>query len=162
MNWLDLFVLITALSLAVAGLLKGAVKLVLPMVGLAVGVVAAMRFYQPLADKVLSSDSTMARFAAFAIILVAVLVVTAIVANLVTKALSMIMLGWLNRLAGVAAGLALGVVISLVLILLASHYIDLKPELQESKLASRLLDYLPFVLKLVPEDFRKVADFLTR
>ncbi len=162
MNWLDLFVLITALSLAVAGLLKGAVKLVLPMLGLAVGVVAAMRFYQQLADKVLSSDSTMARFAAFAIILVVILVVTAIVANMLTKAFSMIMLGWLNRLAGVAVGLALGVVISLVLILLASHYIDLKPELQESKLASRLLDYLPFVLRLVPEDFRKVADFLTR
>lgn len=162
MNWLDIFVLVTALSLAVAGLAKGAVKLVLPMIGLAVGVVAAMRFYQPLADNVLSSDSTVARFAAFAIILVAILVVTAIVANLVTKALSMIMLGWLNRLAGVAVGLALGAVISLVLILLASNYMDLQQTLQDSKLASRLLDALPFVLKLVPEDFRKVADFLTR
>ncbi|MBI4297332.1 MAG: CvpA family protein [Chloroflexi bacterium] len=162
MNWLDMFVLVAAIALGVTGLLMGAVKLVLPLVGTAVGVVAAMRYYQPLASNVLSSESSLARFAAFAIILVAALVASAIIASLISKALSLIMLGWLNRLAGGAIGLVLGTLVSLVLILLASHYIDLEPTLKDSALASRLLDYFPFVLRLVPENFRKVADFLIR
>lgn len=160
MSWLDLFILATAVSLAVAGLLKGAVKLILPMVGLTFGVVAAIRFYQPLASRLLSSDSGLARLVAFAIILAAILVVTGLVANIATKTLSVLMLGWLNRLAGLAAGAALGTLLSLVLILLASHYIDLEPAVKGSALVSRLLDNLPFILRLVPEDFRRVADFL--
>lgn len=161
MNGVDIVVLgLWSLGL-LFGLMKGALGLVLPLVGLAVGLGLANRYDSTLAQSLFDTSATVARMGAFALILLAVLVTVALVVWLLRRLLSMLLLGWLDRVAGAVLGLSLSVVTTnlFLSIMAMAAYDPVESYLQGSTLASWLAQHFPSFLSMLPsgwEDLRRL------
>ncbi len=113
MNGIDMVLLVALGVNAFFGLKNGIIKSVLSLAGLIVGVILAGRFYVPLAGQLTFVPSeNAAKILAFAIILIGVMVIAAVLAGLLKAVTSIMMLGWVNRLGGAVFGLVLGAVIT--------------------------------------------------
>jgi membrane protein required for colicin V production len=158
-NWLDIILAIFLILSAFIGLKRGLVRTIIPLVGLIVGVLVAGSYYDALAHRVVHSHSTAAYVFAFVIIVVVFIVAAAIFATVLQKALSLTLLGWLDRLAGGIAGLAMGSITVGALLALFLKYSLAVSAIKGSAVASFLVDKFPLVLSLLPGDFERVKDF---
>ena len=121
MATLDIILLICFLPGIIRGISKGFLEQALSLAGIVVSVWAAFKFSALVCTWLkpyLSLSETTLSVVAFALILVAVCLVVLIVAKLLTKVLEMSMLGWLDKILGLAFalvvnGLLLGVFIIL-------------------------------------------------
>jgi membrane protein required for colicin V production len=160
MNWLDIVILVAIAGAAFLGLRMGLIRAVLILVGIIVGVVLAGHFSGPLGERLSFIPSEgVAKGVAFAIILLAVLAVAAIVARLLTWAAKVVMLGWVNRLGGAVLGLLLGALFCGALLAMWVHFVGMAETIAESAIATILLDRLPMVLALLPGEFDGVRSF---
>ena len=160
MNWLDIVILVVLLTAAVMGLKFGLIKTVLLLAGIIVGVVLAGHFSGPLGERLtFISSEGVAKGIAFAIIMLAVLAVAAIVAALLTWLTKIVMLGWVNRLGGAILGLFLGAFFCGALLAMWVHFLGMPEVVTESAIATVLLDRLPVVLALLPSEFDGVRSF---
>jgi len=160
MNWLDLIIVIAIAIFTFLGLRMGIIKAVLSLVGLIVGVVLAGRYYVPFSEQLtfISSDNV-AKIVAFAIILIGVMVVARVVAGLLKRLVSMLMLGWVDRVGGAIFVLVLGATLCGALLAIWIKYLGMADAIAESALAFLLLDRLPMVLALLPGEFDGVRSF---
>jgi membrane protein required for colicin V production len=160
MNWLDI-VLISVMAIgALAGLWLGIIKAVLFLAGIIVGVVLAGRFYTPLSEQLtFIPQESIAKIAAFAIILIGVMVIALVLARMLKWAASMMMLGWVNRLVGAAFGLLLSATFCGALLAAWLHFFGGCAITRESIVAGILISYFPLVLDLLPEEFDTVRSF---
>jgi len=160
MNWLDIVILVVLLIAVVMGLKFGLIKTVLLLAGIIVGVVLAGHFSGPLGERLtFISSEGVAKGVAFAVIMLAVLAVAAIVAALLTWAAKVVMLGWVNRLGGAVAGLFLGALFCGALLAMWVHFLGMAQVIADSAIATVLLDRLPMVLALLPGEFDGVRSF---
>ncbi len=162
MNGLDILIGITLALGAFAGLKKGIVGMLLPLVGLVIGVHLAGRYYQTLAERVFHSQASSMQIISFVIILLAVIFAASLVASLISRALSLILLGWLNGLLGGVLGILLAMIAwGTLLALLLLLFPALAPEglIRDSFFASLILDRFPLLLALLPEEFDRVRTF---
>jgi len=159
MNWLDI-VIIVAIAIAILiGLRIGIIKAVLSLAGLIVGVILAGRYYVPFSEWLsFIPQASVAKIVAFAIILIGVMVIAGVLASLLKWAASAIMLGWVNRLGGAVFGLFLGAIFCGALLAIWVKFFDIAA-ISESNLAAILLDRLPMVLALLPDEFDAVRSF---
>lgn len=154
MNWLDIVILVMLVVPAFTGLRAGIIKVALSLAGLILGVVLAGRFYEPLSGKLtFIPGESLANIAAFAIILIAVMLVAGIVASVLKLMVSAVMLGWVNHLGGAALGLVLGAIFAGVLLAAWAKYLGGENVIASSALASLLLDRAPLALALLPGEF---------
>ena len=160
MNWLDIVILILIVVSTLIGLKVGIIKAVLAMVGVIVGVVLAGRYYVSLAEQLtFISQPSLAKIAAFAIILIVVMVIAAVLASLIKWAVSAMMLGWVNRLAGAVFGFVLGAIFCGALLAIWAKFVGEASPVNDSALAQLLLDGFPMVLALLPGEFDSVRSF---
>ncbi|MCR4765734.1 MAG: CvpA family protein [Bacteroidaceae bacterium] len=142
MQLIDIIIFIIVLAGIVVGFRKGFIKQLASLVGLIVGLLAAKALYGVVGDQLLgtvTSNSTFAHTLAFVLIWVVVPIVFTLVASLLTKALEIISLGWLNSLLGAAFGAIKWLLfISLAICLL--EYIDSDSKIidKETKKSSAL------------------------
>ncbi|HEY55828.1 MAG TPA: CvpA family protein [Dehalococcoidia bacterium] len=160
MNWLDI-VLVVVIGLATfIGLRKGIIKMALTLAGLVLGIFLAGRYYMPFSEHLtLISSPTWAKVAAFAIIFIGVMVVAAILARLLEKAASVIMLGWANRLVGAILGFVVGAMFCGAVLAIWVKYLGVSGAIADSNIAPILLDRFPKVLALLPDDFDAIRSF---
>jgi membrane protein required for colicin V production len=160
MNWLDIVIIVMLAISVFSGLSTGLIKSVLSLAGVIVGVVLAGRFYVDLAERLafIPQDSV-AKVAAFAIIVIAAMIVAAILGTILTKVVSAITLGWVNRLGGAVFGLVMGAVFVGAALALWVKFIGSTGVVSESSLAKMLLQYFPAVLALLPGDFGSIRSF---
>lgn len=160
MNWLDIVILVALAVAAFMGLRFGLIKAVLLLAGIIVGVVLAGHFSGPLGERLTFITSEgVAKGVAFAIIMIGVLAVAAIVASLLTWATKVVMLGWVNRLGGAILGLFLGAFFCGALLAMWVHFLGTAEVITDSAIATILLDRLPMVLGLLPAEFDGVRSF---
>ena len=161
MNWLDIIIIVTIVISFVGGLATGLIKGVLTLIGLIVGIVIAGRTYAGLAERLtLIHNEGAASVAAFAIIFLLVIVITALLVKLLRAAVVSAMLGWLDRILGGLVGVLLGVVSwGLVLALWAKFFGG--SALQNSVIAPFLVEKFPLVLTLLPSEFDSVREFFS-
>ena len=160
MNWLDIVILVALVVAAFMGLKMGLIKAVLLVVGIIVGVVLAGHYAGPLGERLtFISSEGVAKGVAFAVIMLAVLAVAAIVAALLTWTAKVVMLGWINRLGGAVLGLFLGALFCGALLAMWVHFLGPAEAIAESAIATVLLDRLPMVLGLLPGEFGGVRSF---
>ena len=160
MNWLDIAIMVPIAITAVIGLKTGLIKAVLSMVGVIIGVILAGRFYLPLSEQLtFISSEGVAKVVAFAIILIGVMVSSLVLANLLKWAVSMVMLGWVNRLGGAVFGVLLGAITCGALLAAWVKFFGAGETILDSILAGVLLDYFPVVLALLPDEFDAVRSF---
>jgi membrane protein required for colicin V production len=159
MNWLDIVIIILLAGAVISGLKAGIIKLLFMVVGIIVGVVLAGRLSGSLGGLLPISDKGIADAVAFAIILVAVLVIAAILAWVVKLAVSAVMLGWVNRLGGAILGLFLGFFFCGALLTMWVKFLGINNVVEGSFLARFLLNGFPIVLGLLPSEFNSVRSF---
>ncbi len=159
MNWLDIVLLVILGVSAFGGLTQGLIKAGLSLAGIIVGVILAGNFYEPLSGLLsFIPNEDIADIAAFILILVGVMVVANILARLLKFAVSVVLLGWVNRLGGAVFGLVLGAIfLSAILATWAKFFGG--DSVAESAIASFLLDKFPLILALLPDEFDAIHDF---
>jgi len=160
MSWLDIVILVALVFATLSGLKTGLIKAVLTLVGLVVGVILAGQFYQPLSEQLtFISNAAYARIAAFAIILITVLILAGILAGILKWTAQAIMLGWLNRIGGAAFGLVLGALFWGAALAAWIKFIGPADIIVDSSIATFLLSIFPIILGLLPAEFDEIGSF---
>ena len=106
MHWLDIVIIVGSGILGFIGYRMGMLKLLALVVGVALGIVMGSRFNGEVADilsRWIDSEGT-ARILAYAVILVLAIFVASIIAGLLRRMLKVLLLGWVDRLVGLALG----------------------------------------------------------
>jgi membrane protein required for colicin V production len=161
MNWLDVVILVILAVSAISGLRVGLIKVLFTVVGIIVGIVLAGHFADDFAGVLTFIPDGWAHIAAFVIILVVVLIISGVLAAFLSKLISLVLLGWVNRLAGAVLGLIVGAFFMAAILSIWVHYLGPSNTVSNSALASFLLDKFPFVLGLLPKEFDSVRDFFS-
>lgn len=162
MNWLDWVLLIILAFSIISGLKEGLVKTVFGIAGMVVGIVLASRFYGLLAPRLtFIPQENLSKIAAFLIIAAAIILIANILGAIFKKIVSMLTLGWIDRLSGAVLALALSVVstgVTLALLIKFSVF-GLENTISQSWLATLLLKTYPLVKNLLPADFGDLGSF---
>jgi len=159
MTWLDIVIGVDVAISTFLGLRMGIIKAVLSLAGLIVGVILAGVFYLPLSEQLpFIPQADVAKVVAFAIILIGVMVIAGVLASLLKWAASVVMLGWVNHLGGAVFGLVLGAIFCGALLATWVKFFG-TGIVTESFLAAVLLDKLPLILALLPDEFDVVRSF---
>jgi membrane protein required for colicin V production len=160
MNWLDIVIIIILVISAISGFASGLIKTVFSLAGLILGVFLAGKFYVNLSGALgfIPGDNG-PRIAAFIIIFLVVMLVATILGIVLTKLISAVMLGWINRIGGAVLGLLLGAVFAAAILAILVKVASPGDDLTSSKLASFLVDKLPFITGLLPSEFDSIRGF---
>lgn len=142
MNILDIIILLCLIPAIIQGIRKGFISQAISIVSIVVGIWASARFANLVTSWVsqyITASEQVLKIVAFALILVVVFVVLGLLGKLLESVLKLVMLGWVNKLLGVAFSLLKAVLIlGLVIMLfnsLNSTFGFVKPEvLNESVL----------------------------
>ena len=160
MNVLDIVILVLLALLVFRGLTQGLIKSLAGLLGLIVGVMLAGRYHEQLAGSLFDfiSNPDWANIAAYVAIILAVWIVFAILAGILTKLTSIIFLGWVNRLGGALFGLLMGMFIAGAALAAWAKFFG-GDALADSFMAGFLLDKFPFILSLLPSQFDSIKEF---
>jgi membrane protein required for colicin V production len=160
MNWLDIVIIVVAVLLGLAGLRQGIIRTVFGIAGLIGGIVLAGRYYDELAALLSPAGATWANIAAYAIILIATLIVAGVVGHLVAKLVHFAALGWLDRLVGCVLGVVIGgLFCAAVLAIVGKYYPGAEAVISQSVIAKFMMEQFPLLLALLPEEFDFIRDF---
>ncbi len=159
MNWFDI-VLIAVLALStLAGIWKGFLMMVLPVIGIIIGTVLA-GYYSASLGNLLSIDNPQhAQWAGYLIILFGTLVLAVVLSILLHKVISFTPLKWVDKLVGGILGLALGILFCATMLAVCVKCGMGTSFIQGSGIAQLLLDTIPGILILLPGDFDSVKQF---
>ena len=131
MEVIDIIILVLIGVGVIQGLMKGMLKQLLQIAGLVAGLLLARALFGVVAEKLapaLGTSITIAQILSFILIWVAVPVACSLIASVLTKAMDVINLGWLNRLLGALLGAA-KVMLLIGLAIYVLEYIDPKNEI---------------------------------
>jgi membrane protein required for colicin V production len=146
MTWLDIAIVATICLCAAYGFWKGIIRAIIGVAGLLGGLLIAGAYYRELAFKLWPDGGAWTSAAAYAIILLAVLVAAALVAALLSRLVHMTPLGIVDRALGLAAGLLVAVLGWGLLLTIAAAIIPGADEaLADSALACAVMDLLASV-----------------
>lgn len=160
MNWLDIVIIIVTLLLGMLGLWRGAIKAVFGIVGLIGGIALAGHYYLPLASILSPGEAIWSKIAAYAIILVAILIVASVIGWFVARLVHIVMLGWVDRLIGFILGAAIGGMLCAAVLAIVSKYLPVMGGvISHSVMAKLLMEQFPLLLALLPEEFDFIRDF---
>jgi len=162
MNWLDIVIIVAMLFLGMVGLWRGATKAAFGIIGLIGGIALAGRYYLPLANILSPGEATWSRIAAYAIILVAILIVASVIGWFVARLVHIVMLGWADRLLGFILGAGIGGMLCAAVLAIVSKYLPVTQEpISRSVMARLLMEQFPLLLALLPEEFDFIAEFFS-
>jgi len=160
MNWLDILIIVVIAVSTFLGLKIGIIKAVLSLAGTIVGVILAGRYYVPLSEQLpFISQASMARGVAFAVILIGVIVIAALIAWLLKWAASTVKLGWVNYLGGAIFGLLMGAIVCGAILAIWVKFFGPAGAIAESSVATILVGRFPVVLALLPDEFDAIRSF---
>lgn len=158
MNWVDLVIVIIIALTTFSSLRAGLIRQAMTLIGLVVGVYAALGYHQRVAIQINPTvgNPVLSNAIAFVLILIAVWIVAALVASLVRAILNSLGLGWTDNALGMLVGFLLGLVIAVGLLLLLARLPipSLSQAVQQSSLASYIFLILPYLRQLLPSDLR--------
>jgi membrane protein required for colicin V production len=161
MNWIDVVIAVIIAASAFYSLRTGFVRQAFAVIGLVVGVYAALTHREALASKLLPyiSNANLADIAAFVLILIGAWIASAVLASLAYGALKALGLAWADHLLGMVVGLLVGLFVATCILLLFVRLplASLNEAVQESTLAALIFQALPHLQQLLPRgmDFLK-------
>lgn len=158
MNWFDAVLIVVLIISTLLGLWRGLISMILPLIGLILGIYVAGKYYGTVGGWLPIDNPDHAKWAAYAIIVIAFLIIFGILAIILKRFVKWTLLGWVDRLGGAILGLVSG-----ALFIAAALAACVKFEfgisfIQGSGIAKLLLDWFPVVLGLLPGDFDSVKD----
>ncbi len=159
MNWFDAVLIVVLIISTLLGLWRGFISMLLPLIGLILGIYVAGKHYGTLGDSLPINDPQQAEWAAYAIIVIAFLVIFGILAFFIKKFVHWTLLGWVDRLLGGILGLVSGALFMAAALAACVKFDFGTSFIQGSGIAQLLLDWFPAVLGLLPGEFDSVKDF---
>jgi membrane protein required for colicin V production len=146
MNWLDIVIIVVIVLLGVAGLRQGMIRTVFGIAGLIGGIVLAGRYYDELAARLFPSGAIWGNIAAYAIILLATLLVAGVIGWLIAKLVNFAALGWLDRVMGFILGVVIGgLLCAAILAIVVKYYPGMEATINQSAIASFLVKGFPLL-----------------
>lgn len=118
---LDIILLVLFIPGAIRGLSKGFLEQVISLGGILLSVYAAYHFSQPVCEwlsKYIQVSGTVLNIIGFVVMLLGVLILVMLIAKVITKAVDMASLGWINRLLGLVFSLGTSALILGLLVIL--------------------------------------------
>jgi len=82
-----------------------------------------------------------------------------VLARLLKRVVSVVMLGWVDRLGGAVFGLAMGAIFCAAVLATWVGFLGAGATIIQSIITPVLLDYFPVVLALLPSEFDAVRSF---
>lgn len=159
MNWLDIVLIVVLALFILSGLIQGFIRTALALAGLIVGIFLAGRYYVAFGNWLPIANTNIANIVAFAIIFIAVMVAAVLLAFFLRRIISLVMLGWADKLLGALFGLVLGALFCGAVLTLLTRFLTIEATVGGSWIATMLLDRFPVVLALLPEEFDAVREF---
>lgn len=145
MATIDIIILIVIGAGAVVGFVKGFIRQLASILGVIVGLLAAKALYASLAEKLcptVTDSMTVAQVLAFIMIWIAVPLIFVLIASLLTKAMQVISLNWLNRWLGSGLG-ALKFLLLTSVVIGAIEFVDSDNKLISTTKKEESLLYYP-------------------
>jgi len=162
MNWLDIAIVLIIGAFTISAFSSGLIREVVTLVSAVVGVVFAGLFYDDLKRDLLVfiHDDEAALFFSFLALFGSVYLTGQLVAMMLKRTASLLLLGWADKAGGAAFGFLKGLVLVEVLLILFVTYpqIGLQRAIDGSALASVFLDAVPLLLAILPGEFRHAVD----
>jgi membrane protein required for colicin V production len=162
MNWLDFAIIFTVAGFVIAAYLAGLIREVVTLVAALLGIVIAGLLYDDLAADVLvfMDDEDGAQAVAFLVLIGAVYLFGQIVAFMLSKTASLLMLGWADHIGGAFFGVLKGLLVvqALVIIFAAYPSLGLDDAVASSELAPYFIDDVDVLLWVLPDNFDSRID----
>ena len=159
MHWIiDVIIVIIAIIFAWVGWKQGFIRIIFTIAGLIAGIAIAGQCYDSFGDLLSPQGATWAKPVAFAIIVIAILIVANIIGLVAKRILRFIMLGWLDKLLGPIIGLVVGALLVAAILTIVGEqgYLADVPFIEEaigeSPLAALLIDHFGLIRALLPEE----------
>ena len=164
MNWVDIVILIFVVGLGLFGWRSGVIKIAFTLVGGIVGLILAGRLWDDVADLLPIDNESFAKIAAFVLILAVVSIIAWIAGRLLKVFLKLLLLGWVDGLAGAAIGLVLGGLAATAVVSAAGIVPSdsVQEAVDDSALAEPLIENMGFVYALLPSEFDRVKDLVSQ
>ena len=169
MEVIDIIILVLIGVGVIQGLMKGSIKQLASIVGFVAGLLLARALFGTVAEQLapaLHTSITVAQILSFILIWVAVPIGCSLIASVLTKALEVVNLGWINRLAGALLG-AVKMMLLVGIGIYVLEYVDPKNELINKTTINSSVLYSPMkelvdqclpVIKDVTDDIKDVTD----
>lgn len=143
MNNIDLVILVLLLLSSINGLRQGLIHALANLIGWVLALILAIRYNEQVQPwmALLTDDVTLQKIAAFAAIVMLVILLTWIAGYFLHQVFKKLKLSWLNRLAGGTFGLAKSLVVFLVLIHTLNPWFAESKTWKNSKMIALLLPY---------------------
>lgn len=146
MNWLTIVIIIVIVGLGIAGLRQGLIRTVFGIAGLIGGIFLAGRYYDELAARLFPSSALWGNIAAYAIILIATVVVAGVIGWLLAKLVNFAALGWLDKLVGGILGVVIGgLLCAAILAIAVKYYPGMATTVDQSVIARFLVGGFPLL-----------------
>lgn len=162
MNWVDIVIVVSIFWFTFAAFRAGLIREVVTIAGAIAAVALAGLLYRDLAPDValvIDSQAT-AEVVAFAIIFGAVILASQLVAFFLKQAVSVLMLGALDKIGGAFIGVVKGVILVEIALIVGITFetLGVRNAIEDSGLAPVFLSLLPFLQHILPEEFRTAID----
>jgi membrane protein required for colicin V production len=155
MNGFDIALLIVMGILAVIGLMKGLVRILVGFAALVAAFIIASRFHRPLAASLEGLDVSIeiVQLLCYLGLFIAVMLAGAVLGFLVRRLVKVAMLSWADRLAGAALGVAAAfIAFSLLVVPIVAYTPDGAGILERSILAPYVLVVADLAARAAPDD----------
>ena len=163
MNTLDIILLVILLLGGLNGLRQGFIKAFANFVGWILALIVGAKYAVLLAPAMssLSQDPVVQKIAAFAFIVLVIVVCVWLVSALLSGLLKSLKLGPINRLAGGAFGTLKGLLIVLIAIQAVGPWVNSSPHWKQSKIVQILLPYAPLASEFSKDVANQAVDQMT-
>lgn len=150
MNALDITIVLILLMGGLNGLRQGFVKALANLVGWVLALILAAKYAVVVAPlmSALSLDPVVQKIAAFAVIILIVVVMSWVLSAMLDGLLKTLKLGPLNRLAGGMFGGLKGLLVVLITMQGLGPWVESSPYWKQSKLVQTLLPYAPLATEI--------------
>lgn len=149
MNYIDLVIVVIVLWGFWTGMQRGLIRSVTSLLGWLLALVLGSRYAASVAPAMalLTSDPVVRKIAAFVVIVLAVLLISGLIGQVLRSTVKALSLGVPERIAGGAFGTAKGLLIVMILIQGLSPWVSESPYWQSSKTVGWLAPFAPVVVE---------------
>ena len=164
MNWIDALIVLTLAWFSYSAFNAGLIREVVTILGAILAVALAGLFYTDLAEDVIVAvdNEKTARIVSFIIIFAGTVLASQILALFLKHAASILFLGLFDSLGGAVIGFIKGFVFVEIFLIFFVTYpsLGLEKAIDDSVLAPFFLDYVPLLLKILPDEFESAVHAL--
>ncbi len=155
LNYFDMVIIFLLLLFMLRGLVRGFVAEVAGLISIVGGIWMAYQFHTIVAAKLTFLDPAWRHMAAYALIFVAVMIAVGLIARFLQKVLNLVFATWIDRIAGSLFGLAKGMLIGSVLLVLLQTFVPDAQFMKQSFTMPHLENFVKYVKSLLPQDLER-------